>query len=121
MFSIKSADARLFAVGLSQIGEFAFVFFGLALTQGTLDRATYNALNAIVAVSMLLTPLLFVLCQRLGSGVPSNRDEDEIHEKNPVIVAGFGRFGQIVVRVLNARGFKTTHGRSRSESGRFIA
>ncbi|HSB97683.1 MAG TPA: monovalent cation:proton antiporter-2 (CPA2) family protein [Spongiibacteraceae bacterium] len=108
LFSIKSPDARLFAVGLSQIGEFAFVFFGLALTQGTLDRPTYNALNAIVAVSMLLTPLLFALCQRLGSGAPKNRDDDEIHEKNPVIVAGFGRFGQIIVRVLNARGFKTT-------------
>jgi voltage-gated potassium channel Kch len=108
LFSISRPDASLFAVGLSQIGEFAFVFFGLALTQGTLDRATYNALNAIVAVSMLMTPLLFVLCQRLGPAKASSRNEDEIHEKNPVIVAGFGRFGQVIVRVLNARGFKTT-------------
>ena len=107
-FGIGSADSGLFAVALSQIGEFAFVFFGLALTQGTLDRPTYNLLNAIVAMSMLLTPLLFVLYERIGRQSLRNRTPDEIHGGNPVIVAGFGRFGQIVVRLLNARGYRTT-------------
>lgn len=108
VFGIGTADAGLFAVALSQIGEFAFVFFGLALTQGTLDRPTYNILNAIVAVSMLLTPLLFLVYQRVGRLALRNRTPDEIHGGNPVIVAGFGRFGQVVVRLLNARGYRTT-------------
>ncbi|MCE9616245.1 MAG: monovalent cation:proton antiporter-2 (CPA2) family protein [Lentisphaerae bacterium] len=107
-FKLDCGGARLFAVGLSQVGEFAFVIYNLALTQGTLDRTTYNGLNAVVAVSMLLTPLLFVLHDRFRRCAPNERPTDAITEENPVIVAGFGRFGQVVVRVLNARGIRTT-------------
>ena len=108
LFRLASRDALLFAVGLSQIGEFAFVMFGVALSQGTLDRPTYNALNAIVAVSMLTTPLLLVLYDRLAKRQLDQREEEEIEEENPVIVAGFGRFGQIVGRVLLANGISAT-------------
>jgi monovalent cation:proton antiporter-2 (CPA2) family protein len=108
LFSIGRPDSALFAVALSQVGEFAFVLFGLALTQGTLERPLYNTLNAIVAVSMLLTPLLFLVYQRFGRLALRSREPDEIHGGNPVIVAGFGRFGQVVVRLLNARGYRTT-------------
>jgi hypothetical protein len=108
LFSIGRPDSALFAVALSQVGEFAFVLFGLALTQGTLERPLYNTLNAIVAVSMLMTPLLFLVYQRFGRLALRSRATDEIHGGNPVIVAGFGRFGQVVVRLLNARGYRTT-------------
>jgi len=98
------ADATLFALALSQVGEFAFVLFGVAASQSLLNRETVDLLNAVVAASMVATPLLMlawerVLAPRLTSRAP--RAPDAIAERNPVIVAGFGRFGQIVTRVLH--------------------
>jgi DNA-binding GntR family transcriptional regulator len=91
-------DAAVFAVALSQAGEFAFVLFGAA---GSLvPRDTVALLNAAVAVSMLTTPLLFRALQRVRLEAPEERPADAIRESNPVLVAGFGRFGQVVVRVL---------------------
>jgi glutathione-regulated potassium-efflux system ancillary protein KefC len=92
------ADAGTFAVALSQAGEFAFVLFGAA--GSLLSRETTAILNAAVAVSMLTTPFLFTLYERLKLQRPEERPADTIRESNPVIVAGFGRFGQVVMRVL---------------------
>ena len=95
------ADATLFALGLSQVGEFAFVLFAAA--GDLLPRPTLDILNAVVAVSMLATPLLMMLYERVlaprFSAGPA-READAIDEHNPVIIAGFGRFGQVVQRVL---------------------
>ena len=95
------ADAGLFATALSQAGEFAFVLFGAA--GAILPEETAALLNATVAVSMLTTPFLVMGYERYLRRNPEERpgrDADEIHESNPVIVAGFGRFGQVAVRVL---------------------
>jgi monovalent cation:proton antiporter-2 (CPA2) family protein len=105
------ADATLFAIALSQVGEFAFVLFGVAASQNLFDRETADLLNAVVAASMVSTPLLMmawgrVLAPRLTSRAA--RAPDAIEERNPVIVAGFGRFGQIVTRVLRAKGIHAT-------------
>ncbi|WP_047537479.1 monovalent cation:proton antiporter-2 (CPA2) family protein [Methylotenera versatilis] len=108
LFKLNFKDSLLFAIALSQIGEFAFVIFGVALTQNTIPRETYNILNAIVAVSMLLTPLLLLLYDRFLSLQCSERPKDSIDENNGVIIAGFGRFGQIVGRVLLAKGVTAT-------------
>ncbi|MES2579560.1 MAG: monovalent cation:proton antiporter-2 (CPA2) family protein [Pseudomonadota bacterium] len=108
LFKLTFKDALLFAVALSQVGEFAFVIFGIALTQNTIPRETYNILNAIVAVSMLITPLLLLLYERFLSLQCSERPKDSINENNSVIIAGFGRFGQIVGRVLLAKGITAT-------------
>jgi len=108
LFKLPFRDSLLFAVSLSQIGEFAFVIFGMALTQGTLPRETYNILNAIVAVSMLTTPLLLLLYDRLVAIQCNTRPEETIEESNTVIIAGFGRFGQIVGRVLLANNITAT-------------
>jgi len=103
------ADALVFAIGLSQIGEFAFVLF----TAGSaiLPRAVLDVLNAAVATSMLSTPLLMalyarVLAPRLALGAA--READVFEEANPVVVAGFGRFGQVVARVLNGLRLRAT-------------
>jgi monovalent cation:proton antiporter-2 (CPA2) family protein len=101
-FYCGSGDASLFAVALSQAGEFAFVIFGAA--SAILPPGAAAMLNAAVAVSMLTTPLLMMGYQRfvqprLGRS-REGRAPDVIREANPVIVAGFGRFGQVVVRVL---------------------
>jgi glutathione-regulated potassium-efflux system ancillary protein KefC len=108
MFKLSFRDALLFAVALSQIGEFAFVIFGVAMSQGTLARDTYNILNAIVAVSMLSTPLLLLMYDRFVSLQCNERPEESIDELNSVIIAGFGRFGQIVGRVLLANNVTAT-------------
>jgi monovalent cation:proton antiporter-2 (CPA2) family protein len=99
------ADATLFAIALSQVGEFAFVLFAAA--GALLASPVLALLNAAVALSMLTTPLLFLLYERISFGeraaVPAVVDE-----ANPVIIAGFGRFGQVVARVLNGLRIKAT-------------
>jgi glutathione-regulated potassium-efflux system protein KefB len=105
------ADATLFALALSQVGEFAFVLFGVAASQGLLSKETVDLLNAVVAASMVATPLLMVVWERvLAPRITSRtvRAPDVIEERNPVIVAGFGRFGQIVTRVLRGMGIGVT-------------
>jgi monovalent cation:proton antiporter-2 (CPA2) family protein len=108
LFKYPLRDKLLFGVSISQIGEFAFVIFGLALAQDSISRETYNILNAIVAVSMLTTPILLLLYDRFLSLQCSERPKDAIPENNAVIIAGFGRFGQIVGRVLVAKGITPT-------------
>jgi glutathione-regulated potassium-efflux system ancillary protein KefC len=108
LFKYSFRDTLLFGVVLSQIGEFAFVIFGVALTQNTIPRETYNILNAIVAVSMLATPILLLLYDRFLTLQCGERPKDSIIENNSVIIAGFGRFGQIVGRVLLAKGITAT-------------
>ena len=103
------ADATLFAIALSQVGEFAFVLFSAA--GSIVPRATLDLLNAAVAVSMLSTPLLMVLYERFLAPrflQVEARAPDTIDESNPVIVAGFGRFGQVVSRVLGGMKIGTT-------------
>jgi glutathione-regulated potassium-efflux system protein KefB len=110
-FRLCGADGVLFALGLSQVGEFAFVLFGVASAQKILPRETADILNAAVAASMLTTPLLMILYEKVlvpRLGVGEAREADVIDEQNPVIVAGYGRFGQVVGRLLNARGIGTT-------------
>jgi voltage-gated potassium channel Kch len=108
-FYCGSGDAALFAVALSQGGEFAFVLFGAADTIAPPE--TIGLLNAAVAVSMLTTPFLVMAFERFRSRAQARRTErapDAIRESNPVLVAGFGRFGQVVVRVLRGLGIGTT-------------
>jgi len=101
------ADAAVLAVALSQAGEFAFVLFAAA--SSILSPQTTAVLNAAVAVSMLTTPFLFMAYERLLKlQRPVGRAPDAIRETNPVIVAGFGRFGQVVVRVLRGLGIGAT-------------
>ena len=96
------ADALVFALGLSQAGEFAFVLYAAA--GEILPRPTLSLLNASVATSMVTTPFLMILYERVLAprlAMGAKRAADVIEEANPVIVAGFGRFGQVVTRVLN--------------------
>ena len=103
------ADATLFALALSQVGEFAFVLFGAA--GSLLPKGALDVLNAAVAVTMLSTPLLMMLYERVLAprfARVEERAPDEIHEQNPVIIAGFGRFGQVVSRVLGGMKINAT-------------
>lgn len=98
---------RRFAVYLCQGGEFAFVLFGLAAGQRLLDQPTADLLALTVTLSMALTPFLVLaherlLAPRLEHAQNKEFDAPEDHG-HPVIVAGFGRFGQIVSRMLQVR------------------
>ncbi len=108
-FYCGAGDASLFAVALSQAGEFAFVLFVAA--DKSLPKETAALLNATVAVSMLTTPFLMMAYERFvvrRRDRRASRGPDAIREANPVIVAGFGRFGQVVVRVLRGLGIGAT-------------
>ena len=93
------ADAGLFAIALSQVGEFAFVLFAAA--GPLLPPATLSLLNAAVAVSMLTTPFLFIFYEKALARRFVGDQPQVVDEGNPVIIAGFGRFGQVVSRVLS--------------------
>lgn len=105
-----SGSVRL-AVTLSQGGEFAFVIFGVALQGAVLTTAVHDLLVVVVTLSMVTTPLLFLaldawLAKRARV---EDREPDKIHEHGaPVIIAGFGRYGQIVGRMLRARRVRFT-------------
>jgi len=110
VFKQNRPDALLFALVLSQIGEFAFVLFSAASQQGILDAPTTNLLNAVVAVSMLTTPMLMLL-YGLWAGRYLNRKadgHDEFEVQRPIIIAGFGRVGQMITRLLNGIGIPPT-------------
>jgi len=103
----------LFSFALAQGGEFAYVLFSFATQSGTISAETANPLIAVVAISMALTPLLLLLNEkflqpRVGTRRQTEREPDTIEEENPVIIAGFGRFGNIVGRLLAANGVRAT-------------
>ncbi|GAB3540828.1 monovalent cation:proton antiporter-2 (CPA2) family protein [Spirosoma fluminis] len=112
-FKLSTDQNVTFALALSQVGEFAFVLLSFTLQNGVLDARTAGLLTAVVAISMALTPFVFllnerVLLPRIGTRPESAKASDPIEEKNPVIIAGFDRFGNIVGRFLRASGIHTT-------------
>lgn len=106
-------SARGLAFALSQAGEFGFVLIGLAVTAAVVDAALAATLVIVITLSMMLTPLLMqlharVLEPRLRREPPRPFDDPGAVSRRRVIIAGFGRFGQIVARVLRARRFPFT-------------
>ena len=105
-FSIARGQQALFAFLLSQGGEFAFVVFGAAAAARVFTPEISSLLVVVVALSMIATPLLLVLYDKVIAPRLRNlerRPDDRIDaQDNPVIIAGFGRFGQIIGRLLYA-------------------
>tara|TARA_B110000483_G_scaffold237225_1_gene311638 strand:+ start:1 stop:1137 length:1137 start_codon:yes stop_codon:yes gene_type:complete len=124
VFKISIKDKLLVTLGLCGGGEFAFVLFSFAKQNGILSVQTSNEFTLAVALSMALTPLLFVLHEKVLSPIISKKTTvtqaaDTIQEQAPVIIAGFGRFGNIVGRMLQSFDVPTTvldHSASRVES-----
>jgi CPA2 family monovalent cation:H+ antiporter-2/glutathione-regulated potassium-efflux system protein KefB len=97
-----------FALALPQGSEFAFVLFGAAMAAGALPQADYQRLTLVVGLSMFASPILFSLSERflqprLKGGKPKPFDNLDGTKPAPVVICGFGRFGQVVGRVLDAR------------------
>ncbi|MDP1669434.1 cation:proton antiporter [Phaeovulum sp.] len=109
-YGLFGRDRWLFTLGLAQAGEFGFVLVSFALGQRILPEALAQKVLLIVALSMLITPVLFILLDRLG---PKQRPgpqtaPDAIDDPRQIIIAGVGRFGQGVNRMVTMSGFKTT-------------
>jgi len=113
LFRLSLDQNLLFGFALAQGGEFAFVLFSFASQSGVLADDVVAPLMAVVAVSMAIAPLLMLVNEKLiqprfGTLEAEPRKPDDIHGDNPVIIAGFGRFGHVVGRLLLARGVGTT-------------
>ena len=111
LFRLKNHDRWLFTLGLAQAGEFGFVLVSFARQQGILSVGHGQTTLLVISLSMLLTPLLFIayerLARRLRPRAPS-QTPDEIDEKGRVLIAGIGRFGQVVNRLIRMSGLTTT-------------
>ena len=109
VFRLHGRDQWLFALGLAQAGEFGFVLVSFSLTTGVMPDEVAETLLLVIALSMLITPLLFILYDLISKrmDVTSTIIPDDIDAEGPVIIAGVGRFGQIVNRLVQASGFKT--------------
>ncbi|MGB7261976.1 MAG: monovalent cation:proton antiporter-2 (CPA2) family protein [Albidovulum sp.] len=111
LFKLKGRNQWLFTLGLAQAGEFGFVLTSFSLKQRILPEALAQSLLLVIALSMFLTPLFFILHDVLAKRMKEDResiDDDEIDEQQPVIIAGVGRFGQVVNRMVTMSGFRTT-------------
>lgn len=114
LFGMRSDNNLLFAFGLAQGGEFAFVLFSYALQNGVMTSELANPMIAVVAISMAFTPVLMLLNEKLiqpnfGTKESTERESDKIEEKNEVIIAGFGRYGSTIGRFLQANGTQATY------------
>ena len=112
-FKMSLDQCLLFAFALAQGGEFAFVLFSFAGQNGILGSDVSAPWIAAVAVSMALTPLLLIIAEhlllpRVGTVEQVKREADSMEEDKPVIIAGFGRFGNTIGRLLRANGVGTT-------------
>ena len=105
-FDIPRGQRLFFAVLMSQGGEFAFVVFSTAAAAKVLPADVAAMLVMVVTLSMIATPLLLLVYDKLAAprlrNARKKRAPDAIAADNPVIIAGFGRFGQIVGRLLTA-------------------
>ena len=112
-FGMGVDQSLLLGFGLAQSGEFAFVLFSFAAQSGVIATDVIGLLMAVVVLSMASTPLLTLLNEKLilprvGTRERQEREADTVDEENPVIIAGFGRFGNIVGRMLRANGAHAT-------------
>ena len=113
LIPLPMAERPVFVVLLAQGGEFGFVVFQAATQAQVMSAETSSLLVAAVAISMLLTPLMLVsidrwIMPRLARGGGPQMPELNEPQEAPVIIAGFGRYGQIVARLLFANGLKVT-------------
>lgn len=107
---MQGRDRWLFTLSLAQAGEFGFVLVAFGVSQSVFPDRVAEILLLVVALSMLLTPLSFILYERIGARMAESADapeHDEIDEEAAIIIAGIGRFGQSVNRMIRASGLKT--------------
>ncbi len=115
IFRLSLNQNFLFAFALAQAGEFGFVIFSFVSQIGISTPETLSIGNAVIALSMTITPLLFIIDEKIiqprlcdENARLEEREMDRVEEKNKVIIAGFGHFGSTVGRFLRANGIEAT-------------
>ena len=111
VFGLRGTDRWLLTLGLAQAGEFGFVLLSFTVASNVIPQPIADQLLLVVALSMLLTPALFILYDRIIAPKfveDQSRAADEITENNKIIIAGCGRVGAIVNRMLTAAGYSST-------------
>lgn len=111
IFKLTGGDKWLFGLGLAQAGEFGFVLLSFTVANGVLPTHIADNLLLVVALSMLLTPALFILYDRVIAprySAEEEREADEMPSDSKIIIAGAGRMGGLVNRVLGAAGYDAT-------------
>lgn len=111
IFRIKGSNRWLFTLSLAQAGEFGFVLLSFSVQNHVIPLELSQTLALVVAISMFLTPGLFILFDKVilprFESESNERESDTIEEQGTVIIAGIGRFGQIVNRLLVSNGVET--------------
>lgn len=113
VFGLQPADNLMFACSLAQGGEFAFVVISFAIQNSVLGADLAGMLVLIVVLSMVATPLVIIVYERWVQPRFADAGHEHEHEEmdlqdNMVIIAGYGRFGQVVSRLLKASGYEAT-------------
>jgi len=110
-FKLRDSNRWLFTLSLAQAGEFGFVLLSFAAQNYVLPTNIIAILSLVVAISMFLTPGLFIVFDKLimprYRGNTNQREQDTIDEQGSVVIAGIGRFGQIINRLLVANDVNT--------------
>lgn len=111
LFKLEGSDKWLFALGLAQAGEFGFVLLSFTVANAVIPAAIADQLLLVVALSMLLTPALFILYDRVFAAMgveDQEREADEMPDGAKIIIAGAGRIGGLVNRIAEAAGYQPT-------------
>ncbi|MCL4107580.1 UNVERIFIED_CONTAM: hypothetical protein GTU68_022041 [Idotea baltica] len=111
IFKIHGSDRWLFSLGLAQAGEFGFVLLSFTVANAVIPTALADQLLLIVALSMLLTPALFIAYEKLIAPrytQAEGGEADQIEEQGQIIIAGAGRVGGVVQRIMRACDYTMT-------------
>ncbi|MFZ7256965.1 monovalent cation:proton antiporter-2 (CPA2) family protein [Avibacterium avium] len=111
IFRLDRLNRNLFALSLAPAGEFGFVLLSFSQQNGILPREITDKLLLAVAISMLLTPFLFIAYDKLivpRASHQQQRENDTIEDQNDVLIIGHGRYGQIISGMLMSCGYKPT-------------
>jgi monovalent cation:proton antiporter-2 (CPA2) family protein len=115
-FRMSTAQNSIFTFSLSQVGEFAFVLISFSVQGGILPKEVTDPLTAVVAITMALTPLAILVNEKyitprlcaVAAATLVERESDIVEQNNPVIIAGYGHFGNTIGRFLRANNISTT-------------
>ncbi|PVA11935.1 potassium transporter [Pelagivirga sediminicola] len=110
MFELRGRDLWLFTLSLAQAGEFGFVLISFSGQQNVVPGDMTEMLLLIVAMSMMITPLLFIFYDWLSNRMEEAGEaleHDDVDEQARIIIVGIGRFGQVVNRLVRSSGYET--------------
>ncbi|MFZ9034983.1 MAG: cation:proton antiporter [Francisellaceae bacterium] len=108
LYRLKKSDFWQFSLSLAQGGEFAFVLIGFSVTLSLISLSIAEISTLAVILSMLITPIFFLVYEKFilpHYQSVKNKDSDKINHDSSVIIAGAGRFGQVIARVLHANDY----------------